>query len=150
MCISIQMWLVSRQLDAPTMMSQGEQEAVMELLRNEPTTQERLDVISEVHSYFFSKASGFPWLHLLPTIQCDHPTHIYWAHNRQMWGMSNSKTWEDKVFCLKDLRSRGRQMSGEEKVTRWRPWSKQQNTEYVLDTIVRDLNYLSTPTTQMK
>lgn len=42
------------------MMSQGEQEAVMELLRNEPTTQERLDVISEVHSYFFSKASGFP------------------------------------------------------------------------------------------
>lgn len=41
------------------MMSQGEQEAVMELLRNEPTTQERLDVISEVHSYFLARRVDF-------------------------------------------------------------------------------------------
>lgn len=41
------------------MMSQGEQEAVMELLRNEPTTQERLDAISEVHSYFLARQVDF-------------------------------------------------------------------------------------------
>lgn len=34
------------------MMSQGEQEAAMELLRNETTTEERLNTTSEVHSYF--------------------------------------------------------------------------------------------------
>lgn len=41
------------------MMSQGEQEAVRELLRNEPTTQERLDAISEVHSYVLARRVDF-------------------------------------------------------------------------------------------
>lgn len=41
------------------MMSQGEQEAAMELLRNETTSQERMNVISEVHSYFLARRVDF-------------------------------------------------------------------------------------------
>lgn len=48
------------------MMSQGEQEAAMELLRNETTTQERLNVISEVHSYFLARQVDFHDYHFFP------------------------------------------------------------------------------------
>lgn len=40
------------------MMSRGEQEAAMDVLRNETTTVERLNRIAEVHSYFFLFSFG--------------------------------------------------------------------------------------------
>lgn len=83
---SVDCWALS-----PRCLPHKGREAATGLLWNENIRPWKRNIIFKSAQLFFSKASGFPWLPLLPTIQLDNSTHIYWAHNRQAGGASNAE-----------------------------------------------------------
>lgn len=104
--------------------------------------------------FFFRKASEFPWLHLLLlTIPFENSTCIYQAHNRQVWGVSNSKAKKTGSFVSRTHileRDRQRVEGHGDNNNRWCLWSVYWTPDPGVDIcLINSFNRLP-PTTQRK